>query len=346
MSTKPLILLDPTPRRTSLVFSPDDWDALQALGRVVCHEDGPMPNDMVEEHLPQASIIIGQTPLDAERLARAKNLKAIINVEGNFLPNIDYDACFARGIHVLTVSRAFVDAVAEMALAFALDLARGISAADRSFRAGDEKFGFAGNQHSFMLNRNTVGIIGFGDIGRAFRPLLAPFRCRVQAYDPWVPDHVLRDHDCEPATLKDLLGSSRFIVVFAPVTTENAGFLGHSELSLIQPDSALLLLSRAGVVDFDALLDLVNQGRFRAAVDVFPEEPMPPDHPVRTCEGMLLSAHRAGALREVYLRIGKITLADTRLILQGLPPQSCKRAERETVRHLRSKPIAADTQRA
>lgn len=346
MTSQPLILLDPTPRRTSLIFSPHDWDALQALGRVVCHEDGAMPDDMVEEHLPETSIIIGQTPLDTERLARAKNLKAIINVESNFLPNIDYDTCFARGIHVLAVSRAFVDAVAEMALAFALDLARGVSAADRAFRAGNEKFGFAGNQESFLLHGSKVGIIGFGDIGRTFRPLLTPFHCRVQAYDPWVPDHVLRDHDCEPATLEEVLGECRFIVVFAPVTTQNAGFLGRAELSLIQPGSALLLLSRVGVVDFEALLDLVNQGRFRAAVDVFPEEPMPADHPVRACEGMLLSAHRAGALREVYLRIGEITLADTALILQGLPPQSCKRAERETVGYLRSTPISAETQKA
>jgi phosphoglycerate dehydrogenase-like enzyme len=90
----------------------------------------------LKKALPEAEIIIGQTDLPRERLERASKLRAIFNVEGNFLPNIDYDFCFSHGIRVLIASPAFAVAVAEMALALGLDLARGISQNDRAFREG------------------------------------------------------------------------------------------------------------------------------------------------------------------------------------------------------------------
>ncbi len=98
-------------------------------------------------------------------------------------------------------------------------------------------------------------------------------------------------------------------------------------------------MSRAGVVDFPEFLRAVESGRFRAATDVFPVEPAPPDDPVRKVEGLVLSPHRAGAMTDSLLEIGRQTVADAELILRGLPPLSCRRAQRETVTRLRSKPI-------
>ena len=100
-------------------------------------------------------------------------------------------------------------------------------------------------------------------------------------------------------------------------------------------------MSRAGVVDFDALVELVGAGRFRAATDVWPEEPLAADHPARALEGLLLSPHRAGGMREAFLEIGRLAVADLELILRGLPPVCCKRAERETAGRLRSRPVDA-----
>ena len=99
-------------------------------------------------------------------------------------------------------------------------------------------------------------------------------------------------------------------------------------------------MSRAGVVDFDALVELVAAGRFRAATDVWPEEPVPAGHDARSLEGLLLSPHRAGGMREAFLEIGRLAVADLELILRGLPPVCCKRAERETAGRLRSRPVA------
>ena len=332
------ILVDPQPRTLMMICDPPTLARLQALGPLVVHEDGRMPDELVEQHLPDVTAIVGQTAMPAERLQRAPNLRAIVNVEGNFLPNVDYAAALDRGVHVLNASPAFALPVAEAALGMAIDLARGISAADRAMRAGTETYGLEGNADAFLLSHATVGIVGFGDLGRELRRLIAPFNPDVKVYDPWLPAELVRRHGAEPAALDDVL-AQRVIFVFAAVTADNEGFLDRATLEQIRPGSVLLLMSRAGVVDFDALCDLVAAGRFRAATDVFPEEPLAPGHRARTLDGMLLSPHRAGGMREAFLEIGRLAVADLELILSGLPPQLCKRAERETAGRLRSRPV-------
>jgi phosphoglycerate dehydrogenase-like enzyme len=298
-----------------------------------------MPDDVVEAHLPEAVAIVGQTDLDAGRIARAERLRAVINVEGNFLRNVDYEACFARGIHVLVASPAFAPAVAEAALGMALDLVRGISAADRAMRAGTETYELEANRGCFLLAGADVGVIGLGDLGRELVRLLGPFRCRVRAYDPWLPELAVRAAGAEPCDFDQLLRASRVVFVFAAPTTGNEAMLGRRELELLPADAAVLLMSRAAVADVDALVDLAAAGRLRAAIDVWPQEPVPADHPARGVENLLLSPHRTGGMPEAFLAIGRLVVADLELILCGLPPVACRRAERETVGRLRSRPI-------
>jgi phosphoglycerate dehydrogenase-like enzyme len=336
---RPLILVDPWPRTLERICDPDTHARLEALGRLVVHEDGRMPADMIERHLPEAVAIVGQTDLDAGRLARAPRLRAILNVEGNLLPNVDYAACFARGIHALVASPAFAPAVAETALGMALDLARGISAADRAMRAGAERYQLEGNRDAFLLHGATVGLVGFGDLARALLSLLAPFGCRVLAYDPWLPDLVVEAAGARPAGLEQVLSASQVMFVLAVPTTENAAMLGRRELELLAPGAVLVLVSRAAVVDVDALVDLAAAGRLRAGIDVWPEEPVPPDHRARQVGGLLLSPHLAGAMPEAFRAIGRLVVADLELILRGLPPVACRRAERETVGRLRARPV-------
>ena len=336
---KPLILVDPLPRTLDLIFDRDTRGKLESLGRLVISEDKPMPAEMIEQHLPEVEIVLGQTRMHADRLRRAPKLRAIIDVETNFTDAIDYDYCFEHGIHVLAPGSAFADVVAESALAMAIDLARGITAADRAFRQGREAYGLDGNVRCFRFAGSSVGLIGFGDLARSLHQLIQPFNCPIKVYDPWVPDYVLHKHNCTPASLEQLLSTSRVIFVFAGVTAENQGFLGRKQLELIQPGSIFLLMSRAAVVDFPAFLDLVRNGRFRAATDVFPEEPVAADDPVRKIDGLLLSAHRTGGMPEALYDIGRQAAADIELILKGLPPVICRRAQRETVKRFRSKPV-------
>ena len=336
---EPLILVDPWPRTLAMICDPPTRARLESLGRLVVHEDGAMPDALVDEWLPQAAAVLGQTALPASRLERAPELRAIVNVEGNFLRNVDYGAALDRGIHVLNASPAFALPVAEAALGMAIDLTRGITATDRAMRAGREAYGLESNADAFLLAGSPVGIVGFGDLGRALHRLLAPFGCTVKVHDPWLPELVVRRAGASPASLDDVLSTSRVIFVFAAVTSENEGFLDRAALERIRPGSVLLIMSRAGVVDFDALVELVAAGRLRAATDVFPEEPVAADDPVRRLDGMLLSPHRAGGMREAFLEIGRLAVTDLELVLRGLPPAVCKRAERETVGRMRSRPV-------
>src|ERR1700684_1064361 len=137
---KPLILIDPLPRTLDSICDAATRRRLENLGRLVICEDRAMPDEMVDHHLPEAVLLFGQTAMPRERIARAGRLKAIFNVETNFLPNVDYAECHARDIWVLAPTSAFAEAVAESALAMAIDLARGITAADRAFRSGKAQF--------------------------------------------------------------------------------------------------------------------------------------------------------------------------------------------------------------
>lgn len=337
---KPIIIVDPSPRRLNEIFDLGDWARLELLGDLEVHRgEGHMAATRLEALLPEAELLIGQSDMPKTRLNRAPKLRAIVNVETNFLQNVDYETCFERGIHVITPSSAFARPVAEMTLGMAIDLCRGISAADRAMRAGNEKWLLDGAEGCFSLYGQPVGLIGFGDLARAFAPLLAPFGCPIKAYDPWISDHFMAGFRVTAASLDEVLSTSRVIVVFAAVTSENQGFLGEREFERIQPGSVVLLMSRAGVVDFPAFLRAVEAGRFRAATDVFPREPAPAGEPARRVEGLLLSPHRAGALPDSLLEIGRQAVADAELILHGLPPLSCRRAQRETVVRSRSRPV-------
>ncbi len=332
------ILYDPAPRTTNEIFCPADRQAFFD-NHAVTMVDGENRAEAYELELPVIDVLVTQQPMDRSRLDCAPNLRAIFNVETNFLPNIDYDTCFERGIHVLTPASVFAVPVAEIGLGMALSLARGIHAAHADFLEGRERYGLEGNADAELLTSSEVGFVGFGDLGRALHRLLKPFRTRTRVFDPWLPEGYLRRLDVEPASLETVLGKSRIVFVVASVTTENHHLLNSRTLAMMQDGSMLVLLSRAALADFDALSREAGSGRLRIATDVFPEEPVGEADPIRGVPGILFSAHRAGALTCALEQIGALVLEDLEQISRGLPPIACRRAERETVSRLRSMPI-------
>jgi phosphoglycerate dehydrogenase-like enzyme len=334
------IFLAPAPRAVSDLFEESDLVRLRAIGELVVHEGAPVTEQLFADEAARAEIIIGQIDLPESRLRQATSLRAVFNVEGNFLPNIDYGYCFRAGIRVLNISPVFAEPVAEAALGMAIDLARGITRTDRHFRLGTEQYGLAANREAFSLFRQDVGLIGLGDLGKAILPLLHPFGCRLRAYDPWLPEEYVRALGCEAASLEEVFRRSRLVFIVAGVTSENQGFLGAQQFAAMQRGSALVLVSRAAVVDFDAMLDFAEQGHIRFATDVFPEEPLSSEHRARRTSNSILCAHQAGALETAIKRIGKMVVADAELIARGLPPIMCKPAQPETVALFRSRPVS------
>jgi phosphoglycerate dehydrogenase-like enzyme len=336
---RPLAISAPFPRTLELIFTPEARDRLHARYEVL-EADPERIGELYPALLARARYIIGQPPLSRETVEAMPALRCVFNVESNLLDNMPYDLLFERGIHTVTTGAVFAEPVAEMGLGLALDLARGITDADVAFREGSELWGGDGNRTARLLSGSEIGIVGFGDLGRALNRLLTGFRARIRVFDPWLPPSILAEHGVEPAALDDVLATSDFVFVVASVTTENRGFLDADAFASMRPGAAFILLSRADVVDFPALLAAVSAGHIRAASDVFPEEPLAPDHPVRALPGFIRSAHRAGALDVAFKRMGDMVLEDMDLIDRGLPPLRCKRAERETVSRMRSRPAS------
>lgn len=334
----PLVVSAPEPRSLDLIFTPERRQELFSRYRIIEVPAGEIAK-LPDEVLAQARYVLGQPPISEETLAKMSALKCIFNVESNLLDNMPYPTLFERGIHVVTTGAVFAQPVAELGLALALDLARGVSEADAVFQRGEELWGGEGNAEARLLGDAEVGIIGFGDLGRALRRLLTGFRPTVRAFDPWLPPSILYDQQVLPASLDEVLERSDFIFVTASVTSENRGLLGTAEFARMRRGASLILLSRADLVDFDALMDAVRSGHITAASDVFPEEPLPSAHRVRSLPGFLRSAHRAGALDIAFKRMGDMVLEDMALMDRGLPPMRCKRAERETVSRMRSRPV-------
>jgi phosphoglycerate dehydrogenase-like enzyme len=332
------ILFDPEPRAAIEIFSKEDQERFFSSYDVIAW-NGEDRETFYRQHLPETDVLVSQQPMDKDRLDLAPRLRAIVNVETNFLPNVDYETCFQRGIHVIAPSSVFAAPVAEMGLGMALSLARGIHTAHSDFVDGRELYGLEGNYEAELLAGADVGFVGFGDLGRALHKLLAGFQPKIRAFDPWLPDGVLTRLGVEPTSLDDVLAKSRFVFVVATITTDNAHLLNEEKLSLMQKGAKLILLSRAAVADFAALAAFARSGHIQVATDVFPEEPVAADDPIRTVPNILFSAHRAGALTSALQNIGRLMLDDLGQIAKGLPPIACKRAERETVMRIRSKPI-------
>ena len=331
MSDKPMVVVDPHFRRMAEIFSPADQARLHDRVEVVWGRDAPMPLEAARAALSTASAIVCANWRYGNALNDARNLRAILTVSGGFPQDLDYARCFARGIRVLSAAPAFGRQVAEMALGMALAACREIVAGDRAMRAGTERWLHAGNAGTFMLYGKRVGFIGFGGLGRCLRPLIAPFGCPIAVYDPWLAEGYLRSQGVEPMDLGQLLQTSRVIFVLATPSVENRALLSRELLERIQPGAVLVLISRAHVVDFDALTELVLAGRFKAAIDVFPSEPLPLDHPIRQAPGAVLSAHRAGSVTEGLWEIGEMVVDDLEAILRGLPPQRLQAAQPELI---------------
>ena len=336
---KPLIICDPYPQTIERIFTPAKRAEIEKIARLVYSDEERMSAAMFEEHLGEAVAIIGQTAMPKERLDKAPNLKVIFNVEGNFYQNIDYRECFRRNIRVLNCGEVYAQPVAEMALALAIDLSRGITWEHMRFREGRERYVLEGNHSSRLLSGSKVGIIGFGLLGRSLRPLLEPFNCPVEVYDPLLPENVIREHNCTPVGLDELLANNEFIFIMAGVTSENQGFLGKREFDLIKEGSKVLLMSRAAVVDFEEFTNQIEQGRFLAATDVFPSEPFDKDHRLRQAEGCILSPHRAGGIPQAFYKIGEMVYDDFALIIRNLSPVRMQAAQIELVSRLESKPV-------
>ena len=326
------VILDPAFRRIENIFTEEDLARLHSFADVVWAKNEPMPKEKLNAVRNETVAIITGHWRHGD-VAKFPRLRAILEVSGGFPSpkHLDYDTCFSQGIRVLSCAPAFGPAVAEMGLGLAIATARQIVWNDAAFRVGKANWSHIEFGGTFTLYDKPVGFIGFGGLARSLKPLLAPFRCPIQVYDPWLTDTYLRTQGVTPVSLNTLLKTSRFIFVLSVPTASNRALLNRERLGQIPSDSAFILLSRAHLVDFDALTEMLVANRFKAAIDVYSEEPLPLDHPIHKLPNVILSSHRAGAIGEALLNIGRIVVNDMEAILDGLMPQEMQVAQPEYI---------------
>lgn len=249
-------------------------------------------------------MIAGDDPLTARVLEHATRMR-IISKWGVGVDGIDLVAAQEHGIKVTNTPGVFGDDVADVAAAYLVMLARQLHRIDASVRSGGW-FKFEGQ----TLAGKTLGVIGFGTIGKAVGRRGHGFGMRVVAHDVTLAAQATAGAmGCEVLARDRVFVESDFVVICAPLTPETRHLVDERTLALMRPGAFLVNVSRGPVVDEAALADALDSGRLAgAALDVFEEEPLPADSPLRGFEHCVFGSHNGSNTREGVLRASTVAV--------------------------------------
>ena len=259
-----------------------------------------------------AVLVRSTARITRQSLAHADRLK-VIGRAGVGVDTIDVDAATERGIAVLTAPSGNTISAAELTFALLLALVRRVPAADRSMKAGEwDRKSFSGLE----LYGKTLGLVGAGRIGGEVARRALAFGMHVLAYDPYLTNERAQALQVELATLADVLGRADVLSVHVPLTDATAGLIGERELAMMKPGALLVNAARGGIVDEAALCRSLGEGRLGgAALDVYQEEPLPPEHPLRTLPNVVLTPHLGASTHEAQQNVALEIAEGVRLAL-------------------------------
>jgi len=261
-------------------------------------------------------IVRSRTRVTAVGLFGAARRLKVVGRAGVGVDNIDLNAAAAAGVIVVNAPVAATVSVAEHALALMLALARQIPRGDAGMRRGEWlKQEIQGSE----LSGKTLGLIGFGRIGRALAERASGLGMRVIASDPLVPTETVREAGAEPVAFETLLATADYLSLHVPLTAETRGMIGSEALAHCKPGVRLISTARGGVVDEPALLLALETGRLAgAALDVFAEEP-PRLETLIQHPAVISTPHVAAQTVEAQTRAAVDIAEETLAALRGEP---------------------------
>ncbi|MGQ9476226.1 MAG: NAD(P)-dependent oxidoreductase [Actinomycetota bacterium] len=265
--------------------------------------------------------------VDFQALDRSPDLRAVVVCRGNPV-NVDLESATAFGIPVVWTPGRNADAVADLTVAFMIMLARKLQGASRFLREGNVRAGdlsrmaeaytkFEGKE----LWRKTVGVIGLGEVGRRVALRVRPFGARTLFYDPGVGEEEGALYHAEKVSFEKLLAESDFITLHAPKSEATRSMMNREVFAAMKEGSFFINTSRASLVDHEALLEALQSGRLAgAALDVFPQEPPPSDHPLLRLEKVIATPHIGGDTVDVSAHQGAVAVEQLEKLLCGGKP--------------------------
>lgn len=299
-------------------------DPLAALGEVlVPQSDAPLDPAGLRELMrdADAALVTAVDPVDAATIAACPKLKLICNI-GVGYDNIDVAAARSRGITVTNTPGAMDDAVADLVFGMMIGAARRLPQADAFVREGKWMPGDpAGFGLGLDVSRRTLGIVGFGRIGRVIARRATGFEMRVLYTDSKAAAPELEaELRAERSDLDRLLSESDFVVVQVPYGPSTHHLIGAPQIERMKPTAVLVHAGRGGVVDDAALAAALESGRIAAAaVDCFENEPKV-DPALLDCPNVLLTPHIGSATPDTRLGMVRMALANLVAGLQGRTP--------------------------
>jgi D-3-phosphoglycerate dehydrogenase / 2-oxoglutarate reductase len=287
-----------------LIFGDRDWQLPRAD-----HESAVV--DAARDAVALMGTSLRHTPISRRIMAASQRLRIVAKYTVG-VDDVDTEAATDLGVmvcHAPTESNCF--GVAETTVTYMLTLLKKVAQRDADVRAGkwrtpDNFAYYVGSRASDGFPGQTIGLVGFGRIGTRVAQLLAPWRARVLAYDPYVPPAHFLTHGLTSVDYETLLRQSDVVSFHVVLTRETRYMFGENELKLMKPTAIVLNTARGKVVDEKALARAIEDGRIRgAAIDAFEEEPLPMDSALRKLgDRVLLSPHSASYTEGGELRQG------------------------------------------
>lgn len=264
------------------------------------------------------AVITQFAPIRADVIAAMQRARVIVRY-GIGVDNVDLAAARARGIPVCNVPDYCINEVADHTLAFILAMTRQVVPNQRLIQDG--KWGLATPLAQMKaLCDQTVGIIGFGRIGREVAARLQPFKSRRLVFDPVISADAIRSTGCEPAELEPLLAQSDIVTLHCPSTAQTRQLLNARTLKLLKPGTIVINLARGDLIETPALVEALQSGHLGgAAIDVCDPEPIPLDSALRTLPNVICASHIASASVKAVTKLRQTAAQIAALALRGEP---------------------------
>lgn len=254
-----------------------------------------------------------------ELLARAPNL-LVVSTSGAGFDTVNVQDCTAAGVLVVNQSGGNAESVAQHVLGMLLTLAKRIVHTDHALRRGtmQDRNAFMGDE----VNGRTVGIVGFGNVGRRVGELCRVlFGMNVLVTDPYLDDATVAAQGATRVPLDELLRRADYVSINCPLDDTTRGMIGAQQFALMQPHAYYISTARGFIHDERALADALRDKQIAGAgIDVFDKEPPPADHPLLQFDNVIVSPHTAGVTHEARRNMGKIAAEQLILTLDGKRP--------------------------